>query len=540
MSHGVAVNERDHGDRFGRERYGELSARDVTRLDPGDLERLADAAFWMGRPREAIAARQRAYAAYRDARDHERAARVSWKLFHAHFELDEAATASGWLSTARRHVFEVPDSVERGYVAIAAALWARHSSRIDEAIAEATVAFELGRAYGDRDLTAWGLAVLGGMRVAAGDIAEGMAQLDEAMVEIVGGDLSPFVTGWIYCFLLKNCHAVGDVSRAREWTESAVDWCERQGEASWYPGVCRLHRCEVASLRGEWRSAEEDAIRATEELAPFGDYLIAEGFYIVGEIRRRRGDYAGAEVAFRRAHEFGYDPQPGLALIRLARHDVQGATSQLRLALKGGSQTPIARARLLVAHVQAELELGEPARAAQSVSGLADLALTSGSRMIWALLAISHGSLLLAEDDLDGALPLLREAAATCQQLNLPYEAAQTHVVLGNAARLAGDEETARLEFSAALAGFDRLGARPDAERIAALMRSATPSPGGLSDREIEVLRLVGGGLSNRDIASTLVISEHTVRRHLSNIYRKIGVTSRSAATAYAFEHDLA
>ncbi|KRE31255.1 LuxR C-terminal-related transcriptional regulator [Agromyces sp. Soil535] len=534
------MDERDHGDRFGRERYDELSARDVTRLDPDDLEQLADAAFWMGLPREAIAARQRAYAAYRDARDDERAARVSWKLFHAHFELDETAAASGWLSCARRHILEVPDSVERGYVAIAAALWARHSSRIDDAITEATVAYDLGRAHGDRDLTAWGLAVLGGMHVAAGDIAGGMAQLDEAMVETVGGDLSRFVTGWIYCFLLKNCHDTGDVSRAREWTEMAVHWCEQQGEASWYPGVCRLHRCEVASLRGEWRSAEDDAIRATEELAPFGDYLIAEGLYIAGEIRRRRGDYAGAEAAFRRAHGIGHDPQPGLALIRLARHDAQGAASQLRLALKGGSHTPIDRARLLAADVQAELELGDPDNAAHSVSELAELALASGSRMIWALLAISHGSLLLARGDLDGAVPLLREAAATCQQLNLPYEAAQTHVLSGNAARLAGDEETARLEFNAALAVFDRLGARPDAERTAALMHPAAPSPGGLSDREIEVLRLIGGGLSNRDIASTLVISEHTVRRHLSNIYRKIGVTSRSAATAFAFEHDLA
>lgn len=520
--------------------YEELTAGDVSKLDPDELESLAQAAFWLGHPREAITARGLAYALHRDAGDHARAARTGWQLFHNHFELDETAAASGWLSRARRHVREVPDSVEAGYVAIAGAMWAGYCGDYDEAVKHAESAHELGQTRGDRNLAAWGLAVSGGMHVARGDVESGVAILDEAMIETISGDLAPFVTGWIYCFLLKTCQALGDISRAGEWTETAVRWCEQHGVDSWYPGVCRLHRCEVASLRGEWASAEQEALRVAEELAPFGDYLIAEGQYLAGEIRRLRGEYDAAEAAFRRAHELGHDPQPGLALLRLAQRDPQGAANQLRLALIGAPQQPLPRARLLAAHVQAELELGDTDAAARSVDALAELARSSQSRLLWGLLAASHGALLLARDDVDRAVPLLREASSTFQHLECPYEVARARMALGTAARQAGDEQTAVLELEAAAATFARLGARPDAERASALAGSAPQNPQALSDREIEVLQLVARGMSNRDIAAALVISEHTVRRHLSNLFRKIGVTSRSAATAFAFEHDLA
>jgi ATP/maltotriose-dependent transcriptional regulator MalT len=520
--------------------YQELAGGDVSALSPDELELLAQAAFWLGRPREAIAARRLAYGLHRDLDDHARAARTCWQLFHNHFELDETAAASGWLNRAQRHVREVPDSVERGYVAIAAAMWAGYCGDCDEAVKQAAWAHDLGEAWGDRNLAAWALAMLGGMQVAAGDVAGGVATLDEAMIETVSGDLVPFVTGWIYCFLLKTCQGLGDVHRAREWTETAVRWCEQNGVDSWYPGVCRLHRCEVASLRGEWASAEEEALRAAEDLAPFGNYLIAEGQYIAGEIRRRRGDYALAEEAFRRSHDLGHDPQPGLALLRLAQGDAQGAANQLRLALMGGSHQPLPRARLLAARVQAELELGDVDAAGCSVTELGELARASQSRLLWGLLANSHGALLLAQGDVDGAVPLLREASLIFQQLACPYEVAQVRMSLGRAARQVGDEETAALEFEAASAAFTRLGARPEAEDASDLATRTQENPQSLSDREVEVLRLVAKGMSNREVASTLVISEHTVRRHLSNVFRKIGVTSRSAATAFAFEHDLA
>jgi ATP/maltotriose-dependent transcriptional regulator MalT len=528
-------------ERLWRERYDTLTAREPSELSASDLELLAEAAFWLGRPRDTIAARHRAYAIYRDAQQHEPAARMACKLFHNHFELDEASAASGWLNRAQRHLREAPGSSERGYVAIAAAMWAAYSGQLDEAIAQAAMANEAGIADDDRDLAAWGLAAQGGMRAAAGDISGGVALLDEAMVETLSGELTPFVTGWIYCFLLKTCQAIGDVGRAGEWTDAAVRWSEQQGLNSWYPGICRLHRCEITSLRGEWASAEREALRAAEELAPFGGYLIAEGLYLAGEIRRRRGDYAGAEDAFRRSHELGGDPQPGLALVRLAQHDVHGAAGQLRLALLGGPQPPMRRVRLLAAYVQVALELGDVAAAEHSVSELADVAKSTESRLAWALLSMSHGALMLAKDDLEGAMPLLQESATICTHLNLPYECAQDRMLLGHAARRAGDEQSARMEFESAKATFHRLGAVPDAERAAALAQGpAHRGPRGLSNREMEVLRLLASGLPNRDIAAKLLISEHTVRRHLSNIYRKAGVPSRTAATAFAIEHGLA
>jgi ATP/maltotriose-dependent transcriptional regulator MalT len=528
------------GERW-RARHQELSSRDPDDLDADQLEELARACFWLGRPRDAIAARQRAYGLHLAAGDHDRAARVAWQLFHNHHELDETSAASGWLARAQRHVDAAPDSAERGYVAVAAAMWAGYCGEMDDAVAEAALAHELGQTAGDRDLVAWGLAMQGGMTVMRGDVADGMALLDEAMVEASFGDLSPFVTGWVYCFLLKICQAMGDVRRAGEWTDTAVRWCERQGVDSWYPGLCRLHRCEVASWRGEWVAAEQEALRAADELAPFGNYLIAEGQYLAGEIRRRWGDRAGAEAAFRRAHELGHAPQPGMALLQLDAGDAEGAVAQLRTALLETSPRPLTRARLLAAHVRATLATGDRDAAEDSAQELAELADATSSRLLEAMAAGARGAVRLAAGDLERAVPLLREAATGCRQLDCPYEVAEVQVLLGRAARAAGDEATAALELEAARATFERLGARPDAERAAAALAGDTPDrPAGLTDREAEVLRLLAEGGSNRDIAEALVISEHTVRRHLSNLYRKIGVTTRSAATAFAFEHDLA
>jgi len=323
-----------------RQVYDDLAVRDQASLGVDDLERLAEAAFWLGHPRDVVGARRRAYACYRDAAEHERAVRVCWQLFHSHFELNETATAAGWLRRAQRHLLEVPGSPERGYVAVAASMWARYSGDGGEAVDQAASARRLGDELHDRDLSAWGLALEGGMRIAEGDVTGGVALLDESMVETASGDLSPFVTGWIYCFLLKTCQALGDIGRAGEWTDAAVQWCRERGVDSWYPGLCRLHRCEVSSLRGEWGAAEREALRAADELAPFGDYLTAEGEYLAGEIRRRRGDEAGAEEAFRRAHRLGRDPQPGLALLRLAQGDTQGAVRQLRRAVSEGPSAP--------------------------------------------------------------------------------------------------------------------------------------------------------------------------------------------------------
>lgn len=522
------------------ETHARLAAADPGTLSTDELELLAEAAFWLGRPRETIAARQHLHRRYRDAHDARRAAKTAWLLFTNHFDLDETAAASGWLNRARRHVEEIPDQVEAGYIAHAEADWALYNGRLDDALSHARRATDTGHRHGDRDLEALGLATQGRILIAGANVVDGLDRLDEAMVAAVSDELSPFATGWVYCLLLSTCHELGDVRRAAEWTDLAVRWCRQRGQESWYPGLCRLHQCEVQSLQGDWTAAEQGALRAAEELAPFGDYLIAESQYLAGEIRLRRGEYAGADDAFRQAHQHGHDLQPGLALLRLAQGDADGAAAALRLALASGPAGPLRRGRVLAAHVKAELRRGEMDAAAESAEELDKLAESSGALLLRAMAAVAQGSVQLARGDLSKVFPLLREACAICMELSCPYEAAEARVLIALAGRHMNDEETARLELGAARAIFERLGATPDVKHIDALLDPGTLSPGGLTTREAEVLRLVARGRSNRQIGAELFISEHTVARHVSNIFRKLNVTSRSAATSFAYEHRLA
>ncbi|HEX6338040.1 MAG TPA: LuxR C-terminal-related transcriptional regulator [Jiangellaceae bacterium] len=519
--------------------YDRLSAVSLDSLPVTDLEALAEAAFWLGRPREAIAARQKAYAWHRDAGDATSAAKTAWLLFYNYFDLNETAAASGWLKRAHRHAEVVPEQVEPGYVALAEADWANYNGSLDRALEHAVLATETGHRFGDRDLEGLGLATQGRLLVTRGDIAAGLDRMDEAMVAVLGDELSTFVTGWVYCLLLATCQELGDLRRAAEWTDLAVRWGEERGQQSWYPGLCRLHQCEVQSWRGEWTVAEAQAIRAAEDLAPFGDYLIGEGQYVAGEIRRRRGEYKTAEDAFRRAHQHGRDPQPGLALLHLAQGDAERAAATLRIAVAAGDAMPLSQAQLLAAHVRAELACGGLDAAAESADRLARLAAQSGSRLLLAIAGRTTGEVLLSQGKAQEALTALKEACAIHRELSCPYETAETRVLVGLAARQLGDEATATLEFEAARAAFAMLGAAPDVAHVDALREHEPQLPAGLTAREAEVLRLVACGRSNRAIAAELFISEHTVARHLSNIFRKIDVTSRSAATSFAHEHNL-
>jgi ATP/maltotriose-dependent transcriptional regulator MalT len=520
--------------------HEELSRAEPHTLCTDELERLAEAAFWLGEPRQAIAARRHAYLAYRNAGETAGAARSACALFHQHFDLDEIAAASGWLKRAERHARELDGSVEEGYVALARADWALYGGDADAALAAGRTAIDIGGQHHDRDLEALAQATVGRVLVERGDIGEGLDLLDDAMLAAANDELTPLATGWVYCLLLSTCQEIGEVRRAAEWTELAVSWCERRGQDSWYPGLCRLHRCEVQAMRGEWAAAEREALRAAEELAPFGGYLVADGYYLAGEIRRHRGDLLGAEEAFRRAHELGRDPQPGLALVRLEQGEAEAAARSLRVALDGGAGNQVGRARLLAALVRAELQLGDVEAAATSAAQLDGVATANGRPLLRGMAALAMGCVLLARDDLGTALRFLRLARSICRELSCPYEAAEAQLLLGTAARRAGDEETARLEFESARAMFERLGATTATERAAALLsRGEEPHPRGLTDRELEVLVLVACGRSNRQIAQALVISQHTVSRHLTNLYRKLGVTTRSAATAFAFRNGL-
>jgi ATP/maltotriose-dependent transcriptional regulator MalT len=521
------------------EAYRRLRALDADGLSPRDLEGLADAAWWTRRMEESFAARQRAYAGYADAGDDLAAALVAGRLCIDRFWRGEAAVGAGWLMRAQRHLRGRPESLQHGYLALCEAFVAHRRGELEAALPLTERAIRIGQRFGDRDLVAMGIHAQGLALVAAGRVAEGMALLDEAMTSVVAGELSQYYTGVIYCNVMASCLEVGDLGRAGEWSEAARAWYEGLSPEAPYPGFCRVNRSEVALLLGAWSEAEAEATRACQELT-FQPMAAGRAFYEAGEVRRRMGDLAGAEAAFARSHELGFEPQPGLALLRLAQGRPDAAMAALRLALGGGAGGRLGRARLLAAQVEVALA-ADDLDAARAASGeLATIAHDFGTPALDAEAAMADGSLRLAEGDLPGALARLRHACATWQELRLPFEAARARLRYGAALRQAGDADGALLELRAALAAFQRLGAAGEAARAAELLGERAELPRGLTAREAEVLRLVATGRSNRDIAAELVLSEHTVARHLQNIFAKLGVSSRAAATAFAFEHDLA
>jgi DNA-binding NarL/FixJ family response regulator len=521
------------------EAYERFQAADRTVLTPRDLEGLADAAWWISKLDESLDARHLAYAAYAADGDEIAAGAAAARLAIEHFVREETSVGGGYLMRAQRHLQDQHESPEQGFLAMVEANVARFSGDLDGARASARRAIEVGRRFGDRDLVAMAVHSEGLALIDAGEIRAGLALLDEAMTAVLAGDLSPYFTGIIYCNLIQACLELGDIRRAGEWNDAARLWCDALQPDSPFPGMCRVNRAELARLRGAWPEAEAEADRAAEELAAIEPGLAASALGQVGEVRRRRGDLDGAGSAFDHAGALGADPQPGLALLRLAQGKIDAARTGLRLALAGEHQ-PARRARLLAAQVEVALaarDIDDARSAADELRALADGTETPAFA---AAADAAAGAVALADGQPVPAMEVLRRACAAWQTLQLPYEAARTRVQCALAIRAVGDEEGARQELRAALTAFERLGAGPDAAEVTRLLGGTEALPAGLTAREAEVLRLVAAGKTNRDIAVELVISEHTVARHLQNMFAKLGVTSRAGATAFAFEHGLA
>jgi DNA-binding CsgD family transcriptional regulator len=520
--------------------YQELSARDPAGLAAAELEALAEAAWWLCKADESIAARQRAYAAFRDARDDRGAARAAARLFHEHFYRGEGAVAVGWLRRGFRHLEQDPDCVEAGWLQMAEAELRLHQGPVEQAARGAARAVQTAREHGDADLAAVAMQLQGRALVAQGRITEGLALLDEAMTCVLAGELTPLGTGWVYCSVVLACKDLADLQRAAEWTEAARVWCEALPATTPYSqGLCRIYRGEVLALRGAWDEAEAEMRRAHNELLPHKPQGAAEASYGVGEVLRRRGDLVGAEQAFARAQQLGWDPQPGLALLRLAQGRVEAAAAALRSALASPTVDRFALARLLAAQVLVAIAAGALDQAHRAARELAAIADGLSSAAVQATASMAQGALQLAAGDPAAALEELRRGLGGWRALGLPYEQAQARLLIGTAQRMLGDEEGGRAEIDAARAGFDRLGAAADVGYAAALLQRGRGSARVLTDREVEVLRLVAAGEHNRDIAAALQISEHTVARHMQNILAKLGVSSRAAATSSALKQGL-
>jgi DNA-binding CsgD family transcriptional regulator len=529
--------------RFDRRAWSEarrmLAAVDAEApLGPDDLERAAVSAYMLALDDEYLSLLERAHRAYLDAGQTPRAVRCAFWIGLGLMTHGDVGPARGWFGRAERLLAEQADCVEHGYLVIPAVIEHVVEGDPEAAHDAAAEAAAIAARFDDKDLLALAVHEQGHALVRLGRVKEGLRLMDETMVSVLAGELSPRATGIVYCNTIAFCQSVFEVRRAREWTEHLTRWCEEQPEMVAHTGVCLVHRAEIMELQGAWPDALEEARRAAErfEARVAEQRTRGKALSLEGDLQRVQGRLEEAEAAYRAASRCGYEPQPGLALLRLAQGDATGAGSAIRRALDETSR-PFHRVPLLAASVDIALRAGDQGAAEEASRELGEIAAAHPSEAIAAMAARAQGELALARGDARGALPPLRDAARAWQALDAPYETARTRALVGEACRALGDEDAAALEFDAARAAFRRLGAALELVELDRPTRVVDDH--GLTARELEVLRRVAAGATNKAIAAELVLSERTVDRHVSNIFAKLRVTSRAAATAYAYEHRL-
>ena len=531
---------------FGRQAWGaawsQLSAADhEVPLELDDLERLAVAAFLVGRDEECVDVWARAHHLCIRLGDVARTARCAFWSAFVLLNKGQLARGGGWIHRAQRLLDERDlDCVEQGYLRYAASLRLVFEGDPAGARMGFADAAGVGDRFHDPELGALARVGLGRCLIYLGEIAEGMALLDDAMVAVTAREVSPPAVGDVYCTVIEGCQQVFDVRRAQEWAAALSRWCETQPELVLYRGQCLVHRAELMLLHGAWSDAKIEVQRACDRLArPIGQPVLGAAYYVRAELHRFRGEIAEAEEAYRQAHRWGRQPEPGLAQLRLAQGRVDEAVIAMRRVL-ADAEDAVTRSKLLAPYVEIVLASGDVAAARAAVDELSTLASSWNTPLLHALSLHATGAVLLAEGDTRAALTALRRAVADWCELEAPYEAARARVLLGLACRSSGDEGSAQMELDAARSVFRDLVAGHDLALVEALSpRAAHRAAGGLTAREVEVLTLVATGKTNRAIATELSISEKTVAAHVSNIFTKLGLSSRSAATAYAYTHDL-
>lgn len=525
------------------EAYRELALADQdTPLAPEDLDRLATAAYLVGQESTAADARARAHAAFVERGDLIHAARSAFWLGYSLISVPaQQAQANGWLARAKRHLDECGEErVEYGLLLCTQGYQKIIEGEFTSALDVFEQAARVGTQFADSDVTSLARHAQARVLLRMNRRAEGFALLDEVMLAVTGGEVVPMIAGVIYCSVISACYDVFDVDRAQEWTNALSSWCTAHPDIVPFRGQCLVRRSELMQLHGEWDDAVAEAERAATVLARVAvETEVGGAHYQQAELYRLRGDLTRAEESYRRASQAGRKPSPGLALLRLAQGNLDSAGAAIRRMLEE-TKDARNRARLLGAAVEIMLAQHNIAAARTAAEELSQIARTFDSRALSAAAAYACGAVALAAKESSAALERLRNALTVWQELRAPYEIGRTRELIGCAYRVLGDEEGAQLEFDAAQDVFDRLGASPDSTRVAALgAHPVATISDALTGREVEVLRLVATGKTNRAIAMDLSISEKTVARHLSNIFTKLDLPSRSAATAYAYEHKL-
>ncbi|PTE09055.1 helix-turn-helix transcriptional regulator [Mesorhizobium helmanticense] len=518
-----------------------LQATDeIASLGVEDLERLLWSAGMLDRDQDIFAAGERLFNIHIEAGRDDQAA--YWAFFRGFrlMALGEEGHATACIQQAQR----LADGFGRecaahGYLLLVAAQKEIMTGNDPASEALARQALAIGERCCDIDLIAFARCYLGRALVRQGRVEEGIALLDEAMLPAADGKLSPIVTGLIYCNLIAACRQVYAFDRSREWTQALSDWCGAQPQLVQFNGVCLLHRAEIMELNGAWQDSIAEARRATLSLThAIGNEAAAGAAYQEAEIHRLRGEFAAAEDLYRAASRLGLEPQPGMALLRLTQGRADQAAATIRRVL-ATTKAPLGRARLLPALVEIMMAAAAVDEAREACAELEAIAGRFATEILAAMASQARGEIEMAGGNAATALGHFRAALTIWQRAGAPYLEARLRVLAGQACRMLGDEDGAELEFEVAGSVFAALGAAPDLARVNLLMRPAASPSHGLTRREIEVLGLVATGKTNRLIATELGLSEKTVDRHISNIFDKLAVNSRTAATAYAFQNGL-
>jgi DNA-binding CsgD family transcriptional regulator len=523
------------------EAYESLSLADqMGRLRGEDLELLAMAAYLVGQDEKYLRALERAYNAHRNAGESARAIRCAFWLGFRLLMRGETGRANGWLARAQRLLDrDARECSEHGYLLLPVVEQRIACGEYESAYAAAAEAVTIGDRCGDPDLICCARHQQGRIRLQQGLVGAGLALLDETMVAVTAGELSPVVTGLMYCSVIGACQEIYALDRSREWTAALTQWCEGQRDMVAFTGTCQVHRAEILQLQGTWAAAIEAARHACARAQGVDRRAAAAALFQQGEVHRLRGELAAAEQAYRGASELGLEPQPGLALLRLAQKRTNAATTAIR-RIVSITENRLKRLSLLPAYIEIMLDAGHVEDARIACRELGEIAASLNTQVPGAIAAQARGAVDLAGGNAQSALASLRRAFDVWQRIEAPYAAARVRVLLGLACRALRDEDGAELELEAARSAFERLGAAPDLARTEQLIKATrSGNAHGLTPRELQVLRLVAGGETNRAIASKLFLSEKTVDRHVSNILTKLDLPTRTAATGWAYEHGL-